>query len=243
MKWISGIRTVLSYTLVGMGFLIFIPPCFIIACLPARYRYGNRVFFMLLGWFYKWIVYSSLNPVTILGVRNLPTTPAIFVANHQSAFDIPVLGMLCKGYSHVWLVLAYYVTTPVLGFFITRMFVPVERGHAQKAAGSLRRVMRYIETHEAHLIIFPEGARYADREIHPFFEGFAVVAKHTQRPIIPVYLPTVGTIYPINSFYVHSAPLDIIIGTPLYIQDGETEAVFTERVRMWFKNEQQKYFS
>jgi 1-acyl-sn-glycerol-3-phosphate acyltransferase len=243
MKLLVLIRTLVCYLLCGIGLLVFIPPCFIIACLPSRYRYGNRLFFTLLGYFYTWVTYATLNPVRYEGYENLPTSPALFIANHQSSLDIPVLGSLCRGYSHTWLVLAYYVNTPVLGFFITRMFVPVDPSSTEKAAGSLRRVIRYIEEHAAHLIIFPEGGRHNDGRIHEFYEGFAVVAKRTKRPVIPVYLPTLAKIYPIYSFYVYSAPLDIIIGKPLYIQDDETESAFTLRVHNWFTTEQEKYCS
>ena len=127
MKIFLLLRTLFSYLLCGIVIILFFPPLFLIACLPARYRYDNWFFFFLLDCFYTWIVYTSLIPVSIKGSEHLPTGPAIFVANHQSAFDIPVVGSLCNGYPHVWLVLAYYVDAPVLGFFIKRMFVPVER--------------------------------------------------------------------------------------------------------------------
>ena len=212
-----------------------------IACLPAAFRYNNRVFFWLLDLFYTAITYSSLNKVRIQGRENLPVSPAIFVANHQSAFDIPVLGSLCNGYPHVWLVLSYYVSTPVLGFLIKRMFVPVDREHAGKAASSLRRIYKFVHEKEVHLLIFPEGMRHADGKIHTFFEGFALIAKKTNRPIIPVYLPTTGKIYPINTFYIYSFPLDVIVGKQMHLQEDESESAFTERVRNWFIEEYKKY--
>jgi 1-acyl-sn-glycerol-3-phosphate acyltransferase len=237
------LRTLICYVLAGVGIILLIPPCFIIACLPARLRYDNRVFFFLLDCFYKYIMYASLNPVTIRGKENLPVEPAIFAANHESAFDIPVVGSLCNGYPHVWFVLAYYVNAPILGFFIKRMFVPVERDIPEKAAFSLRRLIRFVQAGKRHLIIFPEGARSNDRKIHEFYEGFAVVAKATGRPVIPVYMPTTGTIYPIYSFYVYSAPLDVIIGKPMIMTQDETEAQFVKRVRDWFVEQNKKYFA
>ena len=237
------LRTLFCYFLLGIGTLVFITPCFLIACLPRRFRLDNRLFFFLLDCFYKYIMYASLNRVTITGKQNLPVEPAIFAANHESAFDIPVVGSLCNGYPHVWLVLAYYVNTPLLGFFIKRMFVPVERDVPEKAALSLRRVIKFIQQGNRHLIIFPEGTRNNDHKIHEFYEGFALIARRTGRPVIPVYMPTTGTIYPIDTFYIYSAPIDVIVGEPMAIKDEESDAEFTQRVRDWFVLQNKKYFA
>ena len=157
MKIVLFIRTIIFYALVGILCLIFVPPLFIIACLPARYRYDNRFFFFLLDCLYKAVIFVAFNKVIMKGSANLPATPAIFVANHQSALDIPVLGSLCNGYSHVWLVLAYYIHMPVLGFFVRRMFIPVDRAHAGRAARSLIQIYRFVKERQTHLLIFPEG--------------------------------------------------------------------------------------
>jgi 1-acyl-sn-glycerol-3-phosphate acyltransferase len=235
------LRTLFCYFLIGIGGLFLIVPCFIIACLPPSLRYNNRFFFWLLDRFYKWVMYASLTKITIQGKENLPPSPAIFVGNHQSAFDIPVMGSMCNGYPHVWLVLSYYLSTPVLGFFIARMFIPVDRDDPEKAAGSLRKVLRFVQEKNTHLIIFPEGMRHADGKIHTFYEGFAFIAKLTNRPIIPVYMPTTGKIYPIYSFFVYNYPLDVIIGKPMYVQEDETEAACTDRVHNWFVEADKNY--
>lgn len=237
------LRTLFCYLLAGIAIILFIPPTFLIACLPARYRYDNKVFFWLLDWFYTWITYVSLNQVRITGDEYLPTGPAIFAANHQSALDIPVVGALCNGYPHVWLVLAYYVNAPVLGFFIKRMFVPVERDEPIKAAGSLRKIIKFITGQKRHLIIFPEGTRHIDGKVHEFYEGVALIAKRTGRPVIPVFMPNNGAIYPPASFFIYTSPLDIIIGEPFYFNEDETEAEFTARVYSWFVQQNNKYFS
>lgn len=227
-------QTIISYLVVGVVTLVFIPPCFIIACLPEGWRRDNRLFFRLLDGFFKGVLWATLRRVEYVGYENLPQSPAIFVGNHQSSLDIPVMGSLCNGFPHVWLVLAYYVDTPILGFFIRRMFIPVDRAHAGKAARSLLQVYRYIKDHPRHLIIFPEGARFIDGEIHPFFEGFAVLAKKTQRSVIPVLMPNNRIIYPPTGVYIYPGRIKVIIGEPLSFQEDETDEQFTARVRAWF---------
>jgi len=178
-----------------------------------------------------------------MGKEHLPTSPALFVANHQSSFDIPVVGSLCTGYPHVWLVLAYYVKMPVLGFFITRMFVPVEQDNSVKAAESLRKIIRLIEDKKRHLIIFPEGERVTDGTIHSFQSGFALIAKRTGMPVIPIYIANNDLIYPPASFYIYNYPVIAVIGEAMRMQDDETEEAFLERVHAWFVDLNSQYRS
>jgi 1-acyl-sn-glycerol-3-phosphate acyltransferase len=230
-----GIRTIISYILLISIAPFFIIPALIIASLPARYRQDNRLFFLLVYWFFKVVVFLTFNPVQIIGKKNIPhNSPAIFVANHQSALDIPVVGMLTQGYPHVWLVLEYYVNTPILGFFIRRMFVPVNRASKTKAASSLMQLLRLLKERKRDLIIFPEGGRFTDGKIYPFFKGFAVIAQQTGLPVIPVYMPNNGKIYPPYSFLIYSYPIKVIVGEPFYYTEEDTDQTFTEKVRAWF---------
>jgi len=226
------IRTLFSYVLIGLLCLVVIPPCLAIACLPARYRYDNAFFFYLFDCLYKGTVRCSFSSFVVRGV--LATEPAIIVANHQSSLDIPVVGALCNRHPHVWFALSYYVRFPVLGFFIRRMFVSVDRDVPVKAARSLLQVYRSIKSTQRHLIIFPEGSRFIDGKIHPFFEGFAMLAKKTGRPVVPIWMPNNGKIYPPYSFYIYRYPVLVEIGESMYHQEGESDKEFTERVRTWF---------
>lgn len=241
MKIILLLRTLIYYFLVGALAVIFVPPMFAIACLPEKYRYDNKLFFFFLDCFYKGVVFVTFNKKVITGTENLPKTPAIFVANHQSAGDIPVLGSLVDGFPHVWLVLAYYIKMPVLGFFVRRMFIPVDRAHAGRAARSLIQIYRFVYQHKRHVLIFPEGRRTTDGNIHEFFGGFAMLAKKMNRPVIPVFMPNNGKIYPPGSFFIYSYPLVITIGKPFYCGKDETERDFTERVRQWFIEETKQF--
>lgn len=241
MELLLLIRTLLSYILVGLMSLIFVPPLFLLACLPEHYRYDNKLFFFLLDLYYRVVCWSTLCPRIIKGKENLPEEPAIFVPNHQSALDIPLVGALCRGVPHVWLVLEYYVNTPVLGFFVRRMFVPVDRKNPEKAAGSLLKIYKFIQGKNRHLIMFPEGGRFITGRASEFFAGFAVIARKTNRPVIPVFMPNNRKVYPPGSFYVHPYPLITIVGKPMTIHPDETEKEFTERVRNWFVEQEGFY--
>ncbi len=235
MRIVIFLRTLLSYALLGLVAPFFLIPCLLIACLPERFRYDNRLFFFFAYWFYRTVLLLTFNSLRIEGKEYLQRkAPVIFVANHQSSLDIPAVGIVGGVKAHVWLVLEYYINTPVLGFFIRRMFVPVDRESGGKAARSLIRLIHLLKEHKRNLIIFPEGGRYTDGTVHTFYKGFAVIAKKTGFPVVPVYMPNNGKIYPPYSFLIYRYPITIIIGKPFVYEPEDTDESFTEKVYQWF---------
>lgn len=243
MRLLILLRTLVTYFLIAIAAPFFVIPCLLIMCLPEKYRYGNRLFFWLADSFFKWVVFASFCPMKIEGKMNLPKKhqPVIFAANHQSALDIPVMGILSNKAPHVWFVLEYYINKPVLGFFIKRMFVPVDKSSGTRAARALLKLLKLIEDHKMHLIIFPEGGRFIDDQIHEFYRGFAIVAKKTGNPVIPVYMPNNGKIYPPYSFLIYRYPIKIIVSEPFAYGEGDTEESFTQKVYDWFLKTNKEY--
>lgn len=235
------LRTIISYIYAAIICAIFIPPCLLIACLPAAWRYDNHLFFFLFDKMFKLILWGLFMPIKICGKENLLDEPVIFAPNHQSSLDIPVVGALCNGRPHVWLVLDFYLKFPVLGFFIKRMFVAVNQTNPAQAARSLIKIFKFVKDQHKDLIIFPEGGRYNDGTIHKFFEGFAIIAKKTGRPVIPVFIPNNGKIYPPKSFLIYYNQLVVIIGPAIKFEESDTDESFTNKVRDWFVEQNKKF--
>lgn len=236
------IRSCFSYILILIFFLILFVPCLLLTLLlPAQRRYDSRLLFWLFDMSYKAVIKATFLPFRVTGRSNLPNGPAMYVANHQSSLDIPVLGSLLNGYPHVWYVLDYYAKKPVLKFFVDRLGVSVDRENLTRAARALIKGIRLIENKNRSIIIFPEGGRFNDKKVHEFLQGFAIIAKKTGRPVIPVFMPNNGEIYPPGSFVLHYKPIVVIIGEPFNYREDDTDDTFTERVYTWFLIQQQKY--
>ncbi|MCL5436272.1 MAG: 1-acyl-sn-glycerol-3-phosphate acyltransferase [Candidatus Dependentiae bacterium] len=232
------IHTLFSYLTVGCVVLTLVPPLLLLLLLPARIRTGNRLILALLDLFYRGVVGALFVPIDFVGRDAMPREPAIIVANHQSTIDIPIVGMLLARQPHVWFALSYYARMPVLGFFVRRLGFSLDRATSGSAAHDFLSGIRAVRSSSAQVIIFPEGTRYIDGRVHDFLEGFALIARHTNRPVVPIYMPDNYLVYPPASFWVYFHQLRVVVGPPFVRVEGESDELFTVRVHGWFEQQE-----
>jgi 1-acyl-sn-glycerol-3-phosphate acyltransferase len=122
----------------------------------------------------------------------------------------------------------------LLRWILPRLAVVVDVTSQQKAVGPLLRLVRLVKGKDIDVMIFPEGARYPDDRVHPFYGGFVALAKLLKRPVVPVAIVGVNKVYPPSTFWVYRHPVTVIVGKPMRLQEEETDAAFKERVRQWF---------
>lgn len=239
MLWVT-IRSLASYLIFGILALPLVIPLTFLFMLPARYRYDNKLLFWLGDLFYRLVIKSIFIPVKVLGTENLPKEPAIFVANHQSSLDIPLLGMLVHGVPHVWLATNYLLKSPILRFVLPRMAVLVDMETPRTAMRSLLKIIALTNNHHRHIMIFPEGGRYIDGKVHAFLGGFSLLAKELNRPVVPVYIHNVNKVYPPHSFLIHNYPVTVVVGKPFLYTEEQDEKHFKQQVYQWFVDQQEE---
>jgi len=228
------LRTLLSYFLAVIVVIIFLIPGIFFLILPERWRFGSCLFFWWLHLAYIGLLKSTFLSITIRGREHIPHEPAIIVANHQSAIDAPLVGSLMGRFPHIWLAWIDLYRRFPLGLLIRRLSISIDPSSLQKAIKSLLRAVQTVQKYHAHAIIFPEGARYADGKVHEFFGGFVLLARKTGRPVVPIRIFNLDKVYPAGSFLVYLYPVCVIVGKPMYLQEGESDEVFKNRVYQWF---------
>lgn len=200
---------------------------------PQKYRY-NRLFFWTSSLLYRAVVYAACVPIRVKGREFIPNTPAIFVANHTSSLDIMLLGSLCGTHPHVWLAMSWLTNFITFRYFLPRVAVLVDMSSPQKGVRSLIKTINLVKEHAMHVMIFPEGRRYTDGKVHDFYGGFAILAKKTGLPVIPVRLFNLEKVYPPETFWMHRSLVDVVIGAPMIMGEQESDQEFKDRVHNWF---------
>lgn len=127
--------------------------------------------------------------VRVEGEENVPADrPCIFMSNHASNLDPPVLLPVIPGMTSVFLK-KELMKIPLLGTAM-RMgkFVPVSRGHSREEAVRSVAAAKEALNSGLHITIFPEGTRSLDGKLLPFKKGAFFLAAETGAPIVPTLI-------------------------------------------------------
>jgi 1-acyl-sn-glycerol-3-phosphate acyltransferase len=141
-------------------------------------------------WLYSvlWVLCRTFG-VSVFGIRTrfaekLPTKGGLLVlSSHQSHLDPLLLGLACDRRLSSLARSSLYRFKP-FGFVITALdAVPIDR--EASAVAAMKTVIRRLEDGAA-VIVFPEGTRTATGRLGEIKNGFALLAKRAQVPIVPV---------------------------------------------------------
>lgn len=112
--------------------------------------------------------------------------PSVFMANHQSFLDGPLLFYLIPQVVRV-IMKKEIIRIPIIGWAMGFVgFVPVDRKGQKSGHRSIERATRLIKTKGFSYLIFPEGTRSLDGKIKSFHRGAFFLSIDSQTPIVPI---------------------------------------------------------
>ncbi|PQP34126.1 1-acyl-sn-glycerol-3-phosphate acyltransferase, partial [Desulfobacteraceae bacterium SEEP-SAG9] len=171
--------------------------------------------------------------VTVKGFSNLdPSRSYIFMSNHQSNFDIPVLLAFLK-VQFRWLAKAELFKIPIFGRGMRGAgYISIDRSNRRSAIESLKEAARTI-SNGASVLIFPEGTRSHDGNISPFKKGGFVLAVDAGVPLVPIVIHGTWDIMPRNRLLIKPGNVVLEIKEPVDTSDytRKTKDDLLEQVR------------
>lgn len=164
--------------------------------LPSTWITGN-IFIKLSKIFFK-IYFRFRNK----GETNIPSTPCIFVANHQSFFDGLFLASVLK-FKLMRKTYFYakekHIRNPFLKFLANRNnIIVMDLNHNLKE--SIQKMAEVLRK-KKNLIIFPEGTRTKDGRMGDFKKTFAILSRELNVPVVPVSINGAFEALPRGSFF------------------------------------------
>ncbi|HQM91655.1 MAG TPA: lysophospholipid acyltransferase family protein [Syntrophales bacterium] len=153
--------------------------------------------------------------VTVEGRENiLKGRPQVFMANHQSGFDILIVLANIETY-FAWIAKKELFAIPVFGRALARTgSIPIDRKNFIRAMRSIDDAARRIREGKS-VMTFPEGTRSMDDQVHPFKKGVFHLALKAGVPIVPVTIVGSGGIMPKKSLRVHPGHVTLVIDRPI----------------------------
>jgi 1-acyl-sn-glycerol-3-phosphate acyltransferase len=158
---------------------------------------------------WSWLILKTTGVrVTVKGLdRITPGTTYIFVSNHQSIYDIPVI-FSSLPYQLRIIAKASLARFPVLGWHLKRgghLFV--DRRHPDP--GGILKRWRALVSDGLSLIIFAEGTRSVDGAVARFKAGSFLLAIQAGLPIVPVAVE--GTRHVMKKGRLRTEPGDVTL--------------------------------
>jgi len=130
----------------------------------------------------SWLYFKFFHRFEVIGADNIPSTGAFILAsNHASYFDPPALGCKLPRNLH------YFARDTLffwpLGLLIRSLnSIPVNRSRLD--IKTLKRVLKVLQSGDP-LLVFPEGTRSPDGQIHRGKKGIGLLLAKSQSDVLP----------------------------------------------------------
>jgi len=193
---------------------------------------GNPVHIVARIWA-RGILFASRIKVTVNGLENIdPSQSYVYMSNHQSNFDIPVL-LAHLPVQFRWLAKAELFRIPIFGRAMRGAgYVKIDRFNQESAFASINEAAAKIKN-GVSVMIFPEGTRSRDGNIRSFKKGGFIMAMDSGVPIVPVILLGTWTIMDKSSLKINTGEVSLNIATPIattgYTRDNKDDLIAAVR--------------
>ena len=192
--------------------------------------------FIAYGW------YLTGSRIRYRQLTDLPTDrPIVFVANHQSMFDISPIGWFLRRHTPIFVSkkeLSHGI--PGISYNLRRSGAAlIDRSDAKQAISEIARLGKHIQQKKHSAVIFPEGTRSATGQMRPFaVGGLAVLLKRAPDAlVVPVVIRGTGHFNPKGLFPLTSFSRMSWTALPGIEPAGQTPEVVTRLAQEAIENE------
>ena len=190
----------------------------------------------------KTIVRISGAKLTTVDTHHLDGRVAVYVANHLSYMDTPVI---FANLPFQFRIVARHdlFKLPFIGWHLRRSGqVPVNVTNPRASISSLGGAVKTLRA-GMPLFIFPEGGRSISGHPESFLNGPAFMAIRSGLPVVPMALIGTYELLPMHSMEFHPVPVTLAVGEPIDIKgfnmkqiDELTARISDEICRLYYRH-------
>lgn len=170
----------------------------------------------------------------ITGIENIPDSPSIILAKHQSAWETLAFQAIFP--TQVYVLKRELLLIPIFGWGLAMSSpIAIDRSAGREALKKLVAKGKARLDKGFWVVIFPEGTRKAPGERGKYHIGGAWLATHTQAQVVPV-AHNAGEYWAKNSFIKKPGVIQIHIGKPIQTTGLKTDTL-NNQVEHWIESE------
>ncbi len=166
--------------------MLILFPFFAVASFLGKVKGGNLIYSGCRFWGDCWFFFLCIHHRNIYEQPHNYNNHYIFVSNHISYFDIPVIMKAVRKQPIRILAKSEMAKIPLFGFIYKNAAVMVDRKDANQRRRSLN-VLKQVLSKNISIYIFPEGTfNMTNAPLKDFYDGAFRIAIETQTPIKPI---------------------------------------------------------
>ena len=170
----------------------------------------------------------------VLGAEHIPSTPAIVLSKHQSAWETMAFQQIFP--PQVWVLKRELLYIPFFGWGLAMTSpIAIDRASGMAAFKQMLEQGKDRLKQGFWIVIFPEGTRIAPGKKSKYHVGGAWLATHTGAPVVPV-AHNAGECWGKNSFIKLPGTITVSIGAPINPAGMKPEEL-NVRVEAWIEAE------
>ena len=200
---------------------------------------GNKENFKFFGVIWgKTLSFIFNIKLVVKGKHNLQNRNYVFVSNHASLIDIPLLLIAVNRYT-VFIAKSELSKIPIFKSILDRAgFIFVDRKNNDSAVKSMNNLMEDIKKIPRSVAIFPEGTRTSDGNLLPFKKGAAIFAINTDIPVVPVAISGTYSWSKKKLFDISQSVINFEFGEPITTDNYsfDDRDYLTEKIKTNIKN-------
>jgi 1-acyl-sn-glycerol-3-phosphate acyltransferase len=177
-------------------------------------RTGNLAFSISKIWAYTMLAVSFVRTEIKNKEKIQQGTSYIIISNHQSLYDIIAL-VTALGIQYRWFIKKEILKIPIFGYALyASRNIFIDRVNTASAIESINKGIDRLPK-GVSVMVFAEGTRSPDGQIHEFKKGGFVTAVRRKIPILPVTVNGSRRVLPKGSLVVKPGKIQVVIGDPI----------------------------
>lgn len=177
------------------------------------------------------LVKRSGSDINIVGAEKIPDGPVLFVSNHQSNFDIPLM-MAFVNKPKSYIAKVELANIPLVSRWMkVGKCIFIDRENPRQSLKAINQGISILKSGHS-MVIFPEGTRSKGPHMQEFKKGSLRLAIKSGVPIVPVTISGSYKMMEANNGKIKPANVKITVSNPIYTDQltKEEESGLSNRV-------------
>jgi len=228
------IRNLVYWLVLSLVTFVCFVCLFLAAPLPRRWRHVfGQSWARVLTWVLEHVIGLKYQ---VIGRENIPDTPSIICAKHQSGWETMALQAIFP--AQIYVAKRELLWIPLFGWGLALMNpIAIRRSDRMRSNQQILKQGRERLAHGFWITVFPEGTRIKPGARGKYKLGAARMSKTLGIPMVPV-AHNAGEFWPRNSFLKYPGLITVVIGPAIWPDESRGSESLMAEAEAWIEARQ-----